>query len=329
MKEVYIDEELQGAIPALTSREYADLEAMILADGKIRVALDVWDGAIVDGHNRFNIATIHDLPYDVHEMHFDSKSQAIAWMIANQIARRNMSTVTKAVMVMKNKPYLIAAGKEIMSKKGSEGRNKQLTGRLSTLTNAQDPHDTRKIMANMIGVSAGTLHKMEYVYTKNPMIWARVELGERTVNAAYLECKQIEMGNRQKEMDEQQRIAEDIARDSGYEDDGQADVTGTGEVDNSLDAYDNGKYEIEDEESEDDPTEVAAGEDTAVSKPNHVPDINEVAYKMMRKLVDIKHHLLEVYRKSDYIDAKVHTALHMQATDIMAIIEGEYIETDT
>ena len=54
-----IDPEFQGKIPPLTFEELNQLEANILRDGRIINPIIVWQGLIVDGHNRFIIAKKH------------------------------------------------------------------------------------------------------------------------------------------------------------------------------------------------------------------------------------------------------------------------------
>ena len=54
-----IDPEFQGKIPPLTFEELNQLESNILRDGRIINPIIVWQGLIVDGHNRFTIAKKH------------------------------------------------------------------------------------------------------------------------------------------------------------------------------------------------------------------------------------------------------------------------------
>ena len=85
-----IDDELRDLIPPLTMEEYEQLEQNILEEG-IRDALIVWGDTIVDGHNRYNIALEHGLPFEVDNRDFESKDEVINWMIDNQLGRRNLS----------------------------------------------------------------------------------------------------------------------------------------------------------------------------------------------------------------------------------------------
>ena len=59
-----IDFEFRDLIPPLTAEEYSGLEESILKDG-CRDALVVWGETIVDGHNRYEICTKHNLSYQI------------------------------------------------------------------------------------------------------------------------------------------------------------------------------------------------------------------------------------------------------------------------
>ena len=54
-----IDPEFEGKIPPLREEELKQLEENILADGVVINPLIVWDGVIVDGHNRYRILQKH------------------------------------------------------------------------------------------------------------------------------------------------------------------------------------------------------------------------------------------------------------------------------
>lgn len=54
-----IDPEFQGKIPPLTSEELDQLEKNIVSDGKVINPIIVWNGLIIDGHNRYAILQKH------------------------------------------------------------------------------------------------------------------------------------------------------------------------------------------------------------------------------------------------------------------------------
>lgn len=107
-----IDPEFQGKIPPLTFEELNQLEANILRDGRIINPIIVWQGLIVDGHNRYTIAKKHpEIPFTVHEKEFASRYEAIIWICKNQLGRRNLTP--------EQKKYLV--GKQYEAEKSSHG----------------------------------------------------------------------------------------------------------------------------------------------------------------------------------------------------------------
>ena len=57
-----IKKEFKDLIPALTAEEFKQLEDNCLAEG-IREKILTWNGTIIDGHNRYEIATKWNLDY--------------------------------------------------------------------------------------------------------------------------------------------------------------------------------------------------------------------------------------------------------------------------
>ena len=89
---VTIDSEFMGLIPPLTPEEYNGLEQSILAEG-CRDAIVLWGDVIVDGHNRYEICTTHNIPFKTVQKEFASRDDAMLWMIDLQRGRRNLSRV--------------------------------------------------------------------------------------------------------------------------------------------------------------------------------------------------------------------------------------------
>lgn len=87
---ITIDKEFRGLIPPLTAEEYAGLEKSILEEG-CRDALITWNGVLVDGHNRYEICQKHGMTFRTQEKAFDSREDAIDWIIDNQLNRRNLN----------------------------------------------------------------------------------------------------------------------------------------------------------------------------------------------------------------------------------------------
>ena len=87
-----IDPEFASIIPPLREEEQKQLEENILADGVVINPLIVWNGVIVDGHNRYRILQQHpELQFTTYEKAFSDRYEAIAWICKNQLGRRNLT----------------------------------------------------------------------------------------------------------------------------------------------------------------------------------------------------------------------------------------------
>ncbi len=97
-----IDPEFAGKIPPLTDEEYRQLEENILADGRVINPLIIWNGVIVDGHNRYRIVQAHpEIPYDTFEKDFPDRFAVIAWICRNQLGRRNLTPEQRKYLIGK------------------------------------------------------------------------------------------------------------------------------------------------------------------------------------------------------------------------------------
>lgn len=87
---IQIDAALKALIPALSDHERDTLEANILEHG-CRDPLTVWNGVLLDGHNRHEICTRLGLPFRVVTVDLPDREAAEDWMDANQLGRRNLT----------------------------------------------------------------------------------------------------------------------------------------------------------------------------------------------------------------------------------------------
>lgn len=183
---IQIDQEFKDLIPALTEEEYKQLEANILSEG-IRDSLLVWNGILIDGHNRYEIATKHGLSYDVQEKEFADRAEAERWIILNQFGRRNLSAYDRTELALKLKPIVEAQAKE--NQKLSDGRGKKGCQKSDNLKDNSQPRasiDTKKEIAKVAGVSHDTIAKVAKIQAKaTPEIKKAVKSGEMSINQAY------------------------------------------------------------------------------------------------------------------------------------------------
>ena len=82
------------------SEEIRQLEQNILAEGKLISPLIVWKGILIDGHNRYKILKEHsEVEWMIYEKDFVNRYEAIAWICANQIGRRNLRPSDKRYLI--------------------------------------------------------------------------------------------------------------------------------------------------------------------------------------------------------------------------------------
>ncbi len=182
---LHIDPEFQALIPPLSADERMQLEANIHAEG-CRDPLVVWNGTIIDGHNRYSICTQHGIAFDTVEREFASHDEAKQWIIRNQFGRRNLSAYTRGELALQLEELLAAAAKE---RQGS--RTDLLPSNLvPTLAQGQTSSNgrTRGQLAQVAGVSHGTIDKIKLIQAKaDDTTKQQLREGEISINAAYTE----------------------------------------------------------------------------------------------------------------------------------------------
>jgi len=99
---IHIDEAIQRALLPLREEELQLLEQSVLAEG-IRDPLVVWnrDGeyVLLDGHHRYELAQKHGLDFSTVEMEFADESEAVQWILRNQLARRNLTEEQRTLVL--------------------------------------------------------------------------------------------------------------------------------------------------------------------------------------------------------------------------------------
>lgn len=157
MQKFIIDDEFKNLIPPLTDEEFAQLEENILRDG-IRDPLVVWQGILIDGHNRYAIAQKHGLTFATTELNFESRAEVITWIIQNQFGRRNISTFDRIALALKLKPVIAEKAKTKQL-----ATLKQNTLPLDQKKSTGESVDTLKQIANLAGVGKETVRKVEKI----------------------------------------------------------------------------------------------------------------------------------------------------------------------
>jgi hypothetical protein len=140
-----IDPEFSALIRPLDADEKQRMENSLESDG-CRDALIVWkeEGILLDGHNRYSICEDAGIKYDVKEMSFPDRESAFRWIIANQLARRNLSP--------EERKYLV--GKKFKSEEKTRGGDRKSKGQNEPLIG-----NTAERIGKEFGVSASTVKR--------------------------------------------------------------------------------------------------------------------------------------------------------------------------
>ena len=176
-----VDPEFRDLIPPLNEEELKLLEESLVADG-CESPLIVWNGVIIDGHNRYAICRKHDIPFPIQEKHFDSREEIMIWMLRNQLGRRNLNSYQRSELALRTEPLLREAAKKKQAT-STGGQKPQL---LETSRKAEKKLHTDKELANLAGVSDNTIRKARrIVRDADDAVKRELRQGKLTVNKAY------------------------------------------------------------------------------------------------------------------------------------------------
>lgn len=152
-----IDPEFQNKIPPISEDEFRQLRENIISAGEVYEPLVVWDGVLVDGHNRWKVIQERpEVEWRIREMDFPDKWAAFDWMYKNQLGRRNLTDEQRTYMI----------GKMYEARKKSVGEHKG--NQHSNLECAQSEHiPNQKLtrvseqIAKEIGIGKETVKRAE------------------------------------------------------------------------------------------------------------------------------------------------------------------------
>jgi len=188
---IQIKDEFKKLIPALTVEEFKQLEQNCLDEG-IREKIITWNGFIIDGHNRFEIATRWNLEYETEAKRFKDENEVKEWMINNQFGRRNLSNYQRSVLALELESVFSERAKENLS---DGGKGCQIS----------DKVDTKKELAKLANVSHDTIAKVKVIEANaEDVVKEKLLNGEISINQAYKEIKE------QKAEEYKQKIVERI-----------------------------------------------------------------------------------------------------------------------
>lgn len=189
MQKLKIDKEFQKLIPPQQEAEHKQLEENILAEG-CRDPLVIWNGTIIDGHNRYKICIEHNITFKVVEMEFSDRDEAKIWIIKNQFGRRNLIPFQRGELALVLKPLISAKAKQKQISTQNNNAGKAVSQKSDELGTS---FRTDEEIAKHAGVSRDTIRKVETIKksgTPEQIERARTGGKGNTVNAIYSEIVQ-------------------------------------------------------------------------------------------------------------------------------------------
>ena len=185
--------EMEQLLPPLSTEQFSALEGDILENGCYAPIIVNEDMVIVDGHNRFRICEKHSLPFKMLMFSFTDLLGAKQWALDTQKGRRNLGKWELGKIALKLKPEIEAKAKENMSLGGQAFRPSEGAGEgLATLPNLPSI-DTRKELANAVGLGERTMGKVMQIDEHAPaVIRDALDNGELSINQGYNLTRQIQ-----------------------------------------------------------------------------------------------------------------------------------------
>ncbi len=194
---IVVDPELKAYIDPLTPDEYAALERSLLTEG-CRDALVLWGDLLVDGHNRHEICTKHNLPFQtVQSQLFKTIEDVHLWMIDQHLGRRSVSDFQRGVLALRKREiidqrravYLATSANQAAAAADAEGESGgelpwegEATPAIAALTR---PLKSREDIARAARLSSNQVVMIEKIHKQAaPEVVTAVKTGALSLNAA-------------------------------------------------------------------------------------------------------------------------------------------------
>lgn len=185
MVELRIDPEFEALIPQLSDDEFRQLRENIISEGKVRDALIVWGNVILDGHNRWRIIQENpNIPFSTEKMNFSTRNEATAWMIRNQLGRRNLTNYDRARLALRLKPILQEEAKK---------RQGERTDLNENIVPKSAQSRVRDELAKIAGVGHDTIEKVQVIeQSATPEEKEKLRSGEVSVHKVFTGIRERE-----------------------------------------------------------------------------------------------------------------------------------------
>lgn len=176
--------ELAELLPPLSAEQLDALEADLIKNGCYAPIIINEDMVIIDGHNRQALCEKHDLPYTMAVFSFEDLLEAKQWALDTQKGRRNLEKWELGKIALKLKPEIEAKAR------ANQGARTDLS---ATLPESSDTVDTRKELAEAVGLGERTMGKVMQIDENAPdAIKEALDKKELSINKGYDLTRQLQ-----------------------------------------------------------------------------------------------------------------------------------------
>ena len=139
---------------------------------------------IVDGHNRQRLCEQHGLPYQMAVFSFEDMLEAKQWALDTQKGRRNLDKWELGKIALRLKPDIEARARENMGTR---------TDLSATLPKGSEPVDTRRELADAVGLGERTMGKVMQIDEHAPAaVKEALDSGDLSINQGYNITRQVQ-----------------------------------------------------------------------------------------------------------------------------------------
>lgn len=190
---IQIDDEFKNLIPPLTQEEYSQLEKNLIKEG-CRDALVTWNGILIDGHNRYELCTKHNIEFKTINKDFKDRQEVIEWIITNQFGRRNLPNYVRGRLALRLESVIRERAKENLKTNKGSFKGNQYTNKVVANPKSENPPKTSittsKELAQIAGVGHDTIEKIKVIEKEaTPEQKKELEKGNISVNKVYRELR--------------------------------------------------------------------------------------------------------------------------------------------
>jgi hypothetical protein len=176
--------EMAELLPPLSAEQLDALEADLIKNGCYSPVIVNEDMVIIDGHNRQALCEKHGLPYTMAVFSFEDLLEAKQWALDTQKGRRNLEKWELGKIALKLKPEIEAKAR------ANQGTRTDLS---ATLPESSDAVDTRKELAEAVGLGERTMGKVMQIDENAPdAIKEALDKKELSINKGYDLTRQLQ-----------------------------------------------------------------------------------------------------------------------------------------